>query len=164
MCSKCEFHQSKCHLLFRQNELFRFFPDYSGVEFCYICFSSLWDFLRVAMATRHRSHDSPEVVIHRFKKEFKVGFVQDPFEVRQGDALRGHVDSDQVGGVLVLHVVNNPGFRFPHPPVRFWRTRARPPRRSWWILVQMFGPVQQQQVSDALSILRKSDRYQNTNL
>lgn len=82
------------------------------------------------MATQHRSRDSPEIVIHRFEKEFKVGFVQDPFEVGQGDALRGHVDSDQVGGVLVLHVVNDPGLRFLHPSVRSCgsggRTLVRP--------------------------------------
>lgn len=57
----------------------------------------------------HRSRDSPEVVIHRFEEEFLVRFVQNLFEVRQGDALRGHVDPDQVRGLLILQVVDDPG-------------------------------------------------------
>ena len=68
-----------------------------------------------------RSPDSPEVVVHGLEEEFDVGFVQDLFEVRQGDAPRGHVDPDQVGGVLVLQVVDDPGlFRHavPHGAAR----------------------------------------------
>lgn len=57
----------------------------------------------------HPSCDSPEVVIHGLEEEFDVGFVQDLFEVRQGDVLRGHADPDQVGGLLVLQVVDDPG-------------------------------------------------------
>lgn len=57
----------------------------------------------------HPSRDSPEVVIHGLEEEFDVGFVEDLFEVRQGDALRGHADPDQVGGLLVLQVVDDPG-------------------------------------------------------
>lgn len=53
--------------------------------------------------------DSPEVRVLRLKEEFLVRFVQDLFEVRQGDALRGYVDPDQVGGLLVLQMVDDPG-------------------------------------------------------
>lgn len=35
--------------------------------------------------------------------------VQHLLEVGQGDALRGHADPDQVGGLLVLQVVDDPG-------------------------------------------------------
>lgn len=64
----------------------------------------------------HRSRDSPEVVVHGLEEEFDVGFVQDLFEVRQGDAFRGHADPDQVGGLLVLQVIDDPGLlRHPVP-------------------------------------------------
>lgn len=64
------------------------------------------------------SCDSPKIVVHGFKEKPEVGFVQSQFKVGQGDALCGHTDPDQVGGVLVLQVVDDPGLirhAAPHP-------------------------------------------------
>lgn len=104
----------------------------------------------------HRSRDSPEVVVHGLEEEFDVGFVQDLFEVRQGDAFRGHVDPDQVGGLLVLQVIDDPGLLHPVPRGAAGETPVCP---------VCSGPdvsVQRQQVADAPSLLRKPRRRQDT--
>lgn len=75
------------------------------------------------------SCDLPEVVVHGLEEEFHAGFVQHLLEVRQGDALRGHVDPDQVGGLLVLQVVDDPGLLRHAEPLEPG-TAPEPRRRS----------------------------------
>lgn len=78
----------------------------------------------------HEPRDSPEVIIHGLEEEFCVGSVHDLLEVRQGDALRGHAYPDQVGSLLLLQVVDDPGFlrhAAPTGMLRLTWLQIRPP-------------------------------------
>lgn len=83
---------------------------------------------------RHVKHISqlPEVIVHRFEEELAAGLLEDVFEVRQSDSVRGHRQLHQVGRLLLVQVVDNLGL--PHLGQRLWRrgrqgASSRGPRR-----------------------------------
>lgn len=54
----------------------------------------------------------PKVIVHRLEEEFVIWFLEDIFEVCEGDFVRRDIQLHQIRCLLVVEVVDN--FGFPH--------------------------------------------------